>query len=148
MFLEWLFEKTPEPKTARLPIEKKRQTATDEAMPQGYQFNKRLDKWERHRAEPQTVSFEWDFDMSAVATENATQKRSKSLDRFDVAALKEKELNLEAAIIIKPFFASETPREDAARMIAQKGLHQGTIKNYYAAFNAAEKERNAPKVPS
>ena len=104
-------------------------------------YNKASQNYVRRTDEPTTKTVSWEV-VKTVAQADTTKARIPDITDNDRQELANRNLETDKALVIKPYWVREVGRQDAAKMIDQKGFHQRLIGEYYAAFSASIKGKD------
>jgi hypothetical protein len=75
------------------------------------------------------------IDSSKELSQNDNKEKPFLLSENDNNELQRRNLDIEKGAIVKPYWAKEISRFNAAKTINTKGLSESVISKYYAAFN-------------
>lgn len=78
------------------------------------------------------------FSYEQVKKDKDLKRLSDKLTQTEKQAISDAGLNLEKAIIIKPFFAKGYGRKEASKVINQKGFSESTIGKIYSILNKCQ----------
>lgn len=94
----------------------------------------------RHNADKTANVYAWEV-VKTVEQADTSKQRVGDITDNDRQELEHRQLRTDIALIVKPYWVKKIGRQDAAKMIGQKGIHQRLIGEYYAAFSAALGEK-------
>ena len=130
-----------EPHKHRLPLprEKSQKKVTTSQIPDNVFFDRGFGKHVVKTTDTTTKSTNWEVvkDTNQVQTE---RQRHGDITENDRQELTNRDLKIDIALIVKPYWVKRIGRKDAAGAIQQKGIYQSLIGQYYAAFSAANGE--------
>lgn len=102
-------------------------------------YSKASQAFVRRTADTASQSVAWEV-VKTVDVADTTKTRVGDITDNDRQELADRNLETDKALIIKPYWVKKVGRQDAAKMIGQKGIYQSLIGQYYAAFSAANGE--------